>query len=259
MTIESLALQVKAQQKIIRSASVLISVLFLLIGFFILTSFGKNSERRIIRAKGVVIVDDKGRDRILIGAPFPSSTQRIRTDFEKSKQAWGKRFNGNFDWYKTNQSITNDGAGMLILDENGHDRITLGAPSPSSWIGRIAPLTGITVNDEEGSERGGFGLIKGKQFDRMVIGLDHSTGYEGATMAVLEDGSTSLSLSEPDHSNRIQLLNDKGIISQREAIPQHMSGLLLRDNQGKIKTILNATPQIPVLVLKDTAEAKPQQ
>lgn len=259
MTIESLALQVRAQKKIIRRGSMLITALFLLIGFFILTSFEKNNDRGIIRAKGIVIMDENGRDRILIGAPFPPSAQRIRTDFEKSKQAWGKRFNGDFEWYQTNRSITNNGAGILIMDENGHDRVTLGAPSPSSWIGRIAPLTGITVNDEEGSERGGFGLIKGKQFDRMVIGLDHSTGNEGATLAVLEDGSTSLSLSEPDHSNRIQLLNDKGIISEREGIPPHMSGLLLRDAKGNVKTLLNAAPQMPVLLLKDTADVKPRR
>lgn len=247
--------QMKRQQRLFRITLTACISMILFFTFFFLTSFGRNNDRQVLRTRGIVIVDDKGNERILIGAPFPFSRNRIRTDFEKSKAAWGSRFGGQFDWYKTNPTITNDGAGILIMDEKGHDRLSIGAPAPSSWIGRIAPVTGITINDEEGSERGGFGLIKGGKYDRMVLGLDHATGYEGATIAAFEDGSTALSFSDPDNTGRVKLVNDKGMLSQREGIPANMSGLILKDAKGKTKTLLNGEPANPVLIMKDTSGA----
>lgn len=37
-------------------------------------------DNKIIRARGLVIVDDKGRERILLGAPIPQAKNRVRTD-----------------------------------------------------------------------------------------------------------------------------------------------------------------------------------
>lgn len=209
-------------------------VALLFIAFLMAFTNNKKEDLDIIRAKGIIIVDDKGKDRILIGAPFPYSKDRIRTDFEKSKEAWASRFGGNFDWYKNNKSITNEGNGMLILDENGYDRLALGSPVPSSYIGRIAPEYGIVVNDEHGGERGGWGLLKGDDIDRMVLGMDHTTGNEGATMAVLEDGSTEIRLNDSKNINRIDIVNDKGKIAKWNKYPVQFVGVLLKDSSGAI-------------------------
>lgn len=250
--INELKQQVENQRRLLRRYMYIGGLLIVAFLSFLLLSFRGADNARILRARGLVIVDEQGRDRILIGAPFPQSSQRIRTDFEKSKAAWGWRFGGKFDWYKTNKSIDASGAGMVILDEKGHDRLTIGAPAPSSWIGRIAPITGMTINDDEGSERAGFGLMKNENFNRVVLGLDHATGYEAATMAVIEDGSTSIRLNDPQNNNRLQLLNDRGLLSERESLPPYMSGMVLKDEKGNTKSLLDATPLKPVWLLKDT-------
>lgn len=38
------------------------------------------SDDQILRARGLVIVDAAGRERILIGAPIPAAANRVRTD-----------------------------------------------------------------------------------------------------------------------------------------------------------------------------------
>lgn len=250
--INELKQEIEKQRRLLRRYMYIGSLLILSFFSLLLLSFRGTGKTQVLKARGLVIVDEKGRDRILIGAPFPQSNQRIRTDFEKSKAAWGWRFGGKFDWYKTNRSIDASGAGMIILDEKGHDRLTIGAPAPSSWIGRIAPLTGMTINDDEGSERAGFGLMRNENFNRVVLGLDHATGYEAATMAVIEDGSTSIRLNDPQNNNRLQLLNDRGLLSERESLPSFISGMVLKDERGNIKSLLDATPLKPVWLLKDT-------
>ena len=61
------------------------------LGLFLLLSFtGKDND--IIRAKGIVIIDEMGRERIHIGALIPDAKNRVRTNMEKVKEVWGKRF-----------------------------------------------------------------------------------------------------------------------------------------------------------------------
>ena len=40
----------------------------------------KAAKEGVIRTRGIVIVDEKGRERILIGAPIPAARNRVRTD-----------------------------------------------------------------------------------------------------------------------------------------------------------------------------------
>lgn len=42
--------------------------------------FSKTEDFNLIRAKGIIIQDENGKDRILIGAPIPYSNDRVRTD-----------------------------------------------------------------------------------------------------------------------------------------------------------------------------------
>jgi hypothetical protein len=116
----------------------------------------------VLRARALIIVDDKGRERIVLGAPVPDLKA-------------GKR-----------ESAVN---GLLILDSLGHDRIALAAPKPNPRIGgkvykRASPSTGIQVNDHEGNERFGFGY---QDRGRVTVGLDRP-GKE-AVILVVDDSS----------------------------------------------------------------------
>jgi hypothetical protein len=106
------------------SAFVLILMAILVMG--ICLSFRKlveaQSSDRILRVRGLIIEDDAGRERILIGAPTPSAQNRVRTDEARVRDLWGKRYpdaDRYMDFYKNYQHATN---GILILDEHGFDR-----------------------------------------------------------------------------------------------------------------------------------------
>ncbi len=148
----------------------------------------RSPDDEVLRARGLVIVDAQGRDRILIGAPVPASGGRIRTDLEKARESWGKNFGGNMEHYRQVQNETN---GLLILDAAGHDRIALGDPTPDSPSGpRIAPATGLQINGADGFEVAGFGNFP--SLKRTTLGLDAPDGSEGAMLLVLEDGTSGL-------------------------------------------------------------------
>lgn len=158
------------------------------------------SEDQVIRARGIVIVDAAGRERILIGAPIPEARNRVRTDTARVRQIWGPRFPKQYlTWYRSYRQGVN---GILVLDENGFDRVALGDSVPDPNIGRrIGPSTGMVINDGEGFERSGYGLLRVNGTDRMVLGLDNDRGGEAVTLAVhdsgpvgvhVEDGPTSI-------------------------------------------------------------------
>jgi len=152
-----------------------------------LSSF-RSSADEVLRARGLVIVDEQGRDRILIGAPVPASQGRIRTDFEKVKATWGERYGGNMEWFRKVKNETN---GILILDGSGQDRIAIGDPTPDPASGpRIAPSTGMQINSPDGFEVAGFGHFP--SLGRTALGLDAPDGTEGALLLVMEDGTTGM-------------------------------------------------------------------
>jgi len=103
----------------------------------------------VLRVRGLIIVDEKGRERILLGAPVPKTTERKRQD---------------------------DATGMLVLGEDGADRVAVGyTPDPQilgKVVKRISPSAGINFMDKNGNERGGFGVLED---GRVNLGLDYST------------------------------------------------------------------------------------
>ena len=48
---------------------------------------------------------------------------------------------------------------------------------------RISPATGLQINDKNGNERSGYGMLEN---GRVVLGLDHETG-EGVMLFILPD------------------------------------------------------------------------
>lgn len=152
---------------------------------------------RVLRVRGIVIEDEAGRERVLIGAPIPAAANRVRTNEERVRKLWGPRY-PNVDqymgFYKDYRHSTN---GIVILDENGFDRVALGDPVPDPNIGkRIGPSTGIVINDEQGFERSGYGLLNVNGSRRVVLGLDSARGVEGLTLALDDEGSVGMSVRD---------------------------------------------------------------
>lgn len=64
--------------------------------------------------------------------------------------------------------------GVIVVDEAGRERIFLGSPVPDPAEGRrVAPATGLVINDSAGAERFGLGLFPN---GRVVMGFDAPPG-----------------------------------------------------------------------------------
>lgn len=96
----------------------------------------KASSEDIIKVKGLVIVDDKGNPRIVMGTPINELEGRKRNDTL---------------------------IGISYLDEKGVDRLTFGhLPAPLTTDGlknRRVEGVGILIHDSEGIERGGYSVL----------------------------------------------------------------------------------------------------
>jgi hypothetical protein len=152
----------------------------------------------LLRTQGIIVEDSLGRDRILIGAPFPASTDRVRTDTAAVRTRWAERFGGDryMEWYK---GYRHDGVGIVVLNAAGYDRVVLGdqLPDPNTGV-RIGSPTGLFWNDHEGTELGGLGalrLVEDSTY-RNGLGLDDQDG-EGMHLMILEDGSKMLRTVHP--------------------------------------------------------------
>jgi len=147
-----------------------------------------NSDDQVLRARGIVIVDDAGRERILIGAPIPEAKNRLRTNLTRVDSAWAGRYpkGAYMKWYADYRNAV---SGMLVLDEHGVDRVVVGDSLPDPNIGRrIGSSAGVLINDAQGFERSGYGLLSVKGSDRVVLGLDTNRGEEGVVLAVIDGG-----------------------------------------------------------------------
>lgn len=190
--IELLKQELKQQKKRLDRMIFLASLLLVTLASQFFFSFREDGSSKILRAKGIVIVDDKGRERILIGAPLPQAANRVRTDTARVRALWSKRF-GNADQYmKWYQSYNHQADGILILDEQGYDKVCLGDGVPDANIGqRIGKQTGLIFCDPEGFERGGIGVINvGEKQNRVVMALDGEHGTDATGISVMEDGET---------------------------------------------------------------------
>jgi hypothetical protein len=123
----------------------------------------------VLRAKGLVIEDSQGRARVLLGSPLPMVPERIRQDATTTS--------------------------MVFLDEQGHDRLTLGEePEPqvagkvSPTMHRIAPGFGVVIHDGKGDERGTYGWLGNGRalitldrpgLDAWAAVVDDKTGFAG--------------------------------------------------------------------------------
>ena len=148
---------------------------------------GAAETAKVLRVRGLVIEDAQGRERMLLGAPAPAILGRKRQE---------------------------ETTGLIVLGENGADRIVVGfAPDPQSEgrIGRrIGTGPGIAINDKDGNERGGFGMMDND--GRVSLGLDYPSGIggEAVTLSVLPNEEASLHIKDPSSLVRAALVLHRG-------------------------------------------------
>ena len=143
----------------------------------------------VLRARGLIIEDEAGRERILIGAPVPEAANRVRTDEARVQEVWAPRYPDADAYMGYYQDYSHETNGLLILSEDGFDRLVLGDPVPDPNIGRrIAPSTGMVINDAEGFERMGYGLKVVNGVSRVGLGLDTDRIEEGLLLTLDDDG-----------------------------------------------------------------------
>jgi hypothetical protein len=175
-----------------------------------LSAFGKKKDQ-IIRAKGIIIEDSAGRDRILIGAPIPYSGNRVRTDTSLVRKYWANTFPNPDQYMKWYASYRNSVVGMVVMNEKGFDRLQFGDKVADPNIGqRMFESAGVFWNDKEGWERGGAGVNTtqdGKS--RSVMGVDASDG-EAVHIVALEDGSRAMVISGDNGHLMIGMSKENG-------------------------------------------------
>lgn len=170
---------------------------------FIMTTGLAAPQDTMIRTQGIIIEDSEGRARIMIGAPAPDVEERLRTNPARQQDAFGWIYPEKH--LQPAHRLNNDTFGMIVLDENGHDRVALGAPVPDPLNGiRIGPAYGLSIHDEDGVERAGVGHIKDKAkgLDRVAIGLDGRDG-EGAMLIVDGDGTAGVLANDNQQGKRL--------------------------------------------------------
>ncbi|MFC2089742.1 hypothetical protein ACFLT1_03120 [Bacteroidota bacterium] len=181
----------------------------------------------IIRAQGIIVEDENGNERILIGAPVPFASNRVRTDTNRVKEEWGNMFPPQYlEWYK---EYKHNNYGILILDSLGFDRIAIGNPAPDPNIGkRIGNSTGIIINDQNGFERTGYGVLNVNGQNRVVLGLDNENGSEGIAIALFEDGTSGLSMGSKQGSIFLGKADTTNYYTKKAPF----IGLIVRDSSG---------------------------
>lgn len=182
-------------------------------------------DAKVLRVKGLVIEDEQGRARILLGAPFPAVQERLRKD------------------------VT--GTDLVFLDEEGHDRFRVGEMLPASpGFHRIGASYGATILDTKGGERGGMGFLSnGSNVNRAVIALDRPENpsvSSDAWGAVVDDasgfaGTMYLYPPEGDHDQEGIMIGTKG----------HKASITFKDRNDKERSTFALTEGEPSFQLFD--------
>ena len=230
---ELLTRLIALEKKYTRLRFITLGAALLLIVCLLGFGFTKSKKFDIIRAKGIVIEDEKGKDRILLGAPIPYSRNRVRTDTSLVRKYWSKNYGSDADqfmkWYNDYYHGVD---GIVIMNENGFDRVLVGdkLADPNSGK-RMFESSGITWNDKEGWELGGAGVNTGSDGKaRSVIGVDDASG-EAVHIVALEDGTKGLMIGGANGRLMIGMSKKDGEWFQNK---DEFTGIKYFDNQGKL-------------------------
>lgn len=219
----------------IRTLKIMMFLISFLFGILLIISFTRIQDQfNIIRVKGIIVEDSTGKDRILIGAPFPISKNRVRTDTNLVRKYWSKSYgdqaNEYMNWYK---NYKHSGNGMLVLNENGFDRVLIGddLADPNSGK-RMFQTAGILWNDLHGWELGGAGANIDKNGKaRSIVGVDDKDG-EAVHMVALEDGTKGIVIGGEHGQTLIGTSKKNGIWFKNK---EPYVGIKYFNSSGKLK------------------------
>lgn len=183
----------------------------------------------VIRARGLVITDAAGRDRIVIGAPMSAAS----------------------DDAKLAAAI-----GVAVLDSVGRLNVALGAQNPLVLAGgqlgtRIAASAGLTIYDpRDGKERGGMGAFED---GRANVCLDYGEAQKEAAClsvapadqyaAVLLNGTPG----EPQFDRVVMYVGADGSGSIKVfGGGENNGGVMLRAGDGLPKILVFDTTGTPI-------------
>ncbi len=179
----------------------------------------KTGSEGVLRLRGLVIEDEHGCPRVLLGAPVASVPGRKRTD---------------------------PAFGMVVLNESGADRVQVGNVGNPQVGGvvqpRIAGASGIMICDLEGDERGGYGFLDN---GRVVLGMDDPSG-EGVMLFIAPDMHCKGMIVNEERRGQIVQRLFLGLGQQGEAL------LKLQDGKGTERVQMLAGPEDdPKLLVHD--------
>jgi hypothetical protein len=226
--------QLKYQLNWLRGYAIISSLILIYLAILVTTA----RSRDVIRTKGIVIEDDLGRDRILIGAPVPESRGRFRTDLERVKEVWAPRLGGE-KYLEDYATYDHAASGILFLNEQGHDKLILGEKMPDPNTGkRLVKASGLTFNDDEGFERGGLGVSRTEGGGyRVVLGMDDPEVGEAMHVFVLEDGTKGLRIAHKGGQVILGRFKPGNEVVERA---EELSGISILDEEGKVVWEQNA-------------------
>ena len=199
---------------------------------FAALSFTQNNRFDLIRAKGIVIEDASGRDRILIGSPVPYSKHRVRTDTSLVRKYWASQFkdpNQYMEWYKKYKNRSN---GIIFVNKDGFDEVLVGENLADPNVGvRMFEMSGILMNNKMGWERAGAGINTTKDGkSRGGFGIDDESG-EAMHLMTMEDGSKALIIADENGSIRIGMSKKPGELFQNK---ESFTGIRYFNSEGKL-------------------------
>ena len=216
------------------------------LGITALRSFSRRVEAaeapQVLRVKGLIVEDAQGRSRILIGAPVPAVSDRVRQNAPSTS--------------------------MVFLDEKGHDRFLVGeAVSPTPTFHRIGASYGVTLFDTEGNERGGMGFLSnGSTVSRAAIALDRAGNGSvpgDAWGAIVDDksgfaGSAVIYAPEIGHGTEAILIGTEGrkaFIRMKDVDHKDRASFLLNEDGSPSFEVFDATGKAGPNLLQSSATA----
>lgn len=204
------------------------------VGVAALAAFGfaPRGGAEVIRVRGIVVEDEAGRDRILIGVPVPESTDRFRTDAARVREGWAPRLGGE-KYMESYAALDHSAGGIVFLNEQGYDKLVFGEKMPDPNTGkRLVQAAGLTFNDDEGFERGGLGVSSVPEGGtRVVLGMDDPSVGEAMHLFVLEDGTKGMQIAY--EGGRI-LLGRSHAGGWAFGTPEEFSGIRIVDDEGVV-------------------------
>lgn len=112
--------------------------------------------------------------------------------------------------------------GLIVEDENGHERVRLGAPLPDPMIHgvrrkRLAAISGLLISDANGNERGAY--VTSDKYGEAFFTLD------------AEDQQQVLFLANPKGGVHLTLYDSKGNEAEISVFPKGPNLILTKAKQ----------------------------